>query len=517
HARVIEQKLDDIMTILHQDRERVSRTDRLPPHSQFPNEGSTSYQDHPPLDATTPPPSGSISIVPGFEVSFVEANQALQEYMTVMLPEFPFVPLPSLKACDMYKDKPFLLKTILWACRPPGPDVSATFEKWFRQYIAHQTISLVNKNLELVQALLLFFAWNDIYFSATNKDTGLLYLAIGLVEDLGLARPRRTVNPTFKSIFEDAAQMRNALPPQPTQTNADHRTFLGVYYITSTLCSLLGKRSRLEYTAHFDHCCAQLLHDQEYPTDALLVNLIHIRKIAMKVNDTFWETIDITNSRPLGNVHFIAVASIRNELDCFMRELPDHLKSNHLIQTHSAAVCIRLFEPFKYGDRGEMLEPSHLRYRLMWDCLESTRELYNAFLLVPVKSYPYLTFASILHLALAIIKAMRLLCVEDHAWELDTARTMYNLPNILQQLSNLFEAASNSGSPRCKIVLHGQPIFSNYAESYRGIERHYLSMVNSGATHSDSAMTEPAITNYGEQYDFELWNQLCDLTYGFVP
>lgn len=121
-----------------------------------------------------------------------------------------------------------------------------------------------------------------------------------------------------------------------------------------------------------------------------------------------------------------------------------------------------------------MLEPTPLRYRTMWNCLESTQTLYDTFCLVPVESYTSLTFVSILNIALAIIKAGRLLFIEDQGWDLNTVRTMYNLPGILRQLSNSFSAASSNGSPRNKIVINGLPMLSEYADTYRGIERWYI-------------------------------------------
>lgn len=77
-------------------------------------------------------------------------------------------------------------------------------------------------------------ARHNIYFYAASKDTSLLQLAIGLVGDLGLNKSRRPVNSNFASIVEDAAQLRNDLPPQPKQTSDGHRAVLGVYYITSS-------------------------------------------------------------------------------------------------------------------------------------------------------------------------------------------------------------------------------------------------------------------------------------------
>lgn len=160
------------MMLLHRHREPPAPAERPSEHSAFPKEGNSSKpattqadQGHlsvpstQPLESSMPPRSGSIAIVPGFEITFLEADQVLQEYMTTMLPQFPFVPLPCHNAYDIFKDKPILLKTILWVCRPPEPEACAAFESWLRQHIAHQTVVLANHTLELVQAILVFLAW----------------------------------------------------------------------------------------------------------------------------------------------------------------------------------------------------------------------------------------------------------------------------------------------------------------------------------------------------------------------
>ncbi|KAI8682567.1 Zn(2)-C6 fungal-type domain-containing protein [Fusarium sp. Ph1] len=519
-SKVIEQKLDNIMALLSRERNRpIEPPSSLPSNAFTPAAIQASHQDissapslHSP--ASYPQQDAFISIVPGFQISFAEAGQVLQEYMTEMLPQFPFVPLPSIDAYDLYKRKPLLIKTILWVCRPPGPETYAAFEDWFRQHVAYQTVVLMNKSLEIVQALLVFFAWNDIFFYANSKDTSLLQLAIGLLADLGLHKRPSTTHPAFGSIVDDAADLRNDLQPQPGHSSDDRRAALGVYYVASIRCSILGKLSGLEYTPRLDEYTRQLLQDQEYPTDLLLVNLVQIRQIAIKVNDAFGNTGDTLGDKTSGSVRAIVVASIRNELDTFTNSLPEHLQSNHLLRSHCAAVRIRLLEPVNHGNRHDPLEPTHLRCRAMWDCLESTQALIDAFLLIPIESYPSLTFVPILHLALAIIKAFRLLCVEDQAWDLHTAQTMYNLPDILQRLSKLFEEASRIGRPRCSIMANGRPLFCEYAESYKGIEYWYMSKV--GVAHSD--LMDSVVAHDGDQYKgFDFWNQLSDLTYGLGP
>lgn len=173
HAKVIEKKLDDIVTLLNRYGERAAPAERSTEHSPFSKEDNSdtpattqasdqacpSVPSIEPLKVSLPPRSGSISIVPGFDITFLEADQVLREYVTSMLPQFPFVPLPCHNAYDMFKDKPVLLKTILWVCRPPESDAHAAFERWLRQHIAYQTVALANQSLELVQTILVFLAW----------------------------------------------------------------------------------------------------------------------------------------------------------------------------------------------------------------------------------------------------------------------------------------------------------------------------------------------------------------------
>ncbi|CAI7637649.1 unnamed protein product [Penicillium bialowiezense] len=172
HARVLERKLDDIMTLLTREREQEAtiRSPQMLERLTFSNESpagtsmQSSCQNQPSVPPSTQstgivPSESSISIVPGFDVSFLEADQVLQEYMNTMLPEFPFVPLSFKSSSDMLKEQPLLLKTIIWVCRPPPPEISAAFENWFRQHIANQTVVSMNKNIELVQAILVFLAW----------------------------------------------------------------------------------------------------------------------------------------------------------------------------------------------------------------------------------------------------------------------------------------------------------------------------------------------------------------------
>lgn len=144
----------------------------------------------------------------------------------------------------------------------------------------------------------------------------------------------------------------------------------------------------------------------------------------------------------------------------------------------------------------------------------------NAFLSLNVETYPTLTFVSILRLALAIIKAAGLLSVEDHDWDLETARKNLDLAETLQILSDRCSTGPRVTSFSSTILSSRQRMVAAYAENYSGIRSWYLSKIGSTNTAPDDMpmMMDPAFlqdSGMAEGYDF--WQHLSGLSYGNLP
>ncbi|KAJ5676169.1 hypothetical protein N7462_009066 [Penicillium macrosclerotiorum] len=131
----------------------------------------------------------------------------------------------------MLKETPLLLKTILWVCKSSLLYTNKSFEIWFRRHIAHRVVVLMDKNLELLQAILVFLAWKDIQFYVHGHDTSLFQLAIGIAGDLGLTNCPDIPELAFGSIVEDTARLRNDLRPQALHSSADRWAFLSKFSI----------------------------------------------------------------------------------------------------------------------------------------------------------------------------------------------------------------------------------------------------------------------------------------------
>ena len=101
-----------------------------------------------------------VDIVTGLSVTFAQADSALDVYRTVYSPQFPFVPVhPHISAAELYEKQPFLFRMIMQAVIPQPPQTQDAVKQWFREYIAQHVVVRAERDIELLQGILLFLAW----------------------------------------------------------------------------------------------------------------------------------------------------------------------------------------------------------------------------------------------------------------------------------------------------------------------------------------------------------------------
>lgn len=128
----------------------------------MPSVASSMAADTPTSSRNPPQPvvTQYVEIVPGFQMTFQEADQCLHEYRSNFTPSFPFVPIPiTMSAYELHEAADFLLRTILIVVAPQTLAVQRSVQKWFRQYLAQHLVVEQERRLELLQAILIFVAW----------------------------------------------------------------------------------------------------------------------------------------------------------------------------------------------------------------------------------------------------------------------------------------------------------------------------------------------------------------------
>lgn len=125
-------------------------------HHAHPHSHHHTHQ-HPALDdgAAASTPSS-----PGFGLTWDHANQALSLFKAKFTPEFPFVALDlEVTAAQLYLEKPLLFRVILMVAAPITLAKQREMRRSISAYIGQHLVVLGERDLDLLQGLLVFIAW----------------------------------------------------------------------------------------------------------------------------------------------------------------------------------------------------------------------------------------------------------------------------------------------------------------------------------------------------------------------
>ncbi|RDL34975.1 uncharacterized protein BP5553_06906 [Venustampulla echinocandica] len=166
-------------------------------------------------------------------ISFEQAENSIQVFRSKAA-RFPFVLVSSQMSLDsLRRERPFLLLSILTFASQKNAKIQDQLELELKEYLSKKVIVNGEKSLDLLQGLLVYLAW-------------------GCLQELEY-----------------------------------RRTFLGCYYLASSVCRDLKKPSNMRYGAYTEECCQVLGRAAESETDYLVPYFIRLEQFAEDVNRAF--------------------------------------------------------------------------------------------------------------------------------------------------------------------------------------------------------------------------------------
>ncbi|KUI55062.1 Transcriptional regulator WAR1 [Cytospora mali] len=458
--------------------------------------------------ATRPPAPTSadaVEIIPGFTMTFYEADRALNLYRSLYAPCFPFVTVPVMVTpYELFEKAPFLFRTIVSVTTPQSPAIQADFKIWFRHYIAEHVVVNNERRLEHLQALLVHIAWGDFHFFMDSQATNLIQLAVALVIDLGLNRwPLDFGRASFLMLKE--AAVHNGLKKHLDRKHSldELRASLGTFYVTSLLSTFFRRHNPLYYGSYLDKCREEIEQAQEYDSDKFLVALVRIQQLLSRAAELIPYGDDEASRRVNYAPIHMALTSIRKELDALIRDQPPEVECNALFWTHYHGTICRLFEPVIYirsisRASGYDAAESNARTSALWTCLTAARDFFSAFMVIPPQNLLCTPFHSA-HLSFMLVTASRLLFLGDETmsssstrdpdWNVVVARDNLNFEAICLRLVEYYDEAdrmmTNLGR-RGRYVENDKNVLCLFRDKVGWIRNWYL-----GRTRPSAAETFP--------------------------
>lgn len=192
-------------------------------------------QDTSGTTAPTPVRNDGIDSLLHDTISLHLTNELLDKYRRHKMPQFPFVVIPEeTDVADLRRRSPFLLLCILTASLEHHPELQSTLENLVRKEVAQRMIVDIERNMDLLQGLLVHIAWYYYHWRTYHTHMYmLLQMARMMIGDLGLNREESFHLREIPVGDKDPFQNRRESSP----STAGQRAFLGCYYLCSKCVS----------------------------------------------------------------------------------------------------------------------------------------------------------------------------------------------------------------------------------------------------------------------------------------
>lgn len=189
--------------------------------------------------ASSPSVTQNLDIIDRGIISMDQAGELFNIYRNDIAPKYPAVTIP--ETClieDLRESRPTLFLAVLAAASGKvDPSLYSTLHSEIILAYAHRTLMLGEKNIELVQAMLVTVIW---YYPpgkfAQLKAYEYIHMAASMAMDIGIGSTpsRRAVRPEADaSMTEQYTAERNYPTVAEAQDLEERRTFLACYTFTT--------------------------------------------------------------------------------------------------------------------------------------------------------------------------------------------------------------------------------------------------------------------------------------------
>lgn len=269
-----------------------------------------------------------------------EANQLLDYYRVELTNQAPFVAItPGATIISLRRNSPFLYNAVIIATSIDYPSRQAFYEEKILEFVTNHLLIRSNKNLELLQGILIFIAWYKRRSIIPTHLTTLLQLAIALVSDLNLNRGPSWLDKS-KMIFATACSGTPIFGPQ---TMDERRALLGCFYLSSATAASFQRLDAMRFTRQIEESCQALLQCAEYPTDLQLVYVVKIQYLTDRITQTI-HINDINVTSPHKDILELHIRAFQSEIESIRESLPPSLAKNTSVLIHLSFASIRLHE-----------------------------------------------------------------------------------------------------------------------------------------------------------------------------
>ncbi|OKP11261.1 hypothetical protein PENSUB_3283 [Penicillium subrubescens] len=377
----------------------------------------------------------------------MDGQALLETYAKMMIPMFPFIPIPShMSVEELRRERPFLYLNISMITSP-NPARQQELSNTIKKYLADRIIMRGERSLDLLQGLLVHLTWfisvsrlHQTNFSGpidgpapnsnlppkqptqgTAQLDAFLHLAMAQTISLGLNQDPSSTK-TMNQPIAYLSQVDLHRDRTPSRTMEDRRTYLGCYYTMMMLSVCAKDMESFRFTKYTDECCKILDESPELPSDRYLVQLVRTVHLAENINHTITvdEAVEYSMLITLGNAKAI---------------LSFHYDTLEMLLYHSS--LSREISDTDYGNYPVT------RLDILYRCLEATKSFFHHLYTLPAVYFRFLPFTISSQFGQAVVTLSRLTLYqsENGAWDTTYVKNTIEFDQTVDTLGQKLDEA----------------------------------------------------------------------------
>ncbi|KAJ6075895.1 hypothetical protein N7499_007876 [Penicillium canescens] len=345
---------------------------------------------------------------------------------------FPFVRLPySCTAASMAEDRPFLLLAAVAAASSKYCHLQDALIRQFKESLSQRVIIAGEKDLDLLQGLLVHLAWFHFHFVPERQQAyQYLQIAISMVIDLRLDQ-------------EAADLVEPRTEQSDTYVREACRAYLGCYYMSNIIAMSSGKPNNLQFHKDMLRCAMMLQKQPEFETDLLIYPMTKVLQFTEEVCETH-RSEGIHSPRL-----YIHAERFTTWLEEWWSSLSADLRNKVLLINGYYAVKIRIQEMglvYCYGQRrppspkaqesSTILSTHPMVISNLIKCVSSTKEYLDSFFALPAAEQNTLPYSAWCQVVMTVFVLYRLSVglPEVPQWNVEIAQQTVDLQEYIDTL-----------------------------------------------------------------------------------
>ncbi|KAK6832954.1 hypothetical protein PG987_007648 [Apiospora arundinis] len=394
----------------------------------------------PPLNASYDTPESLTDATDIGGLSYADAEAILQTFRTKRLRHFPILYIPpEMDAQVLQRERPFLWMCIRAVCSRSVKEQNALADR-IRQILAKRVIVDCDRDLDLLQGLLVFLGWCAYFSYGKPFLCTLCNMAISIAFDLRITRCAREdmIANSHMNCFT-AYTWRN-LPKGlniPPFSNETRRALLACFIICTNICSFM-KFDVVQWSPSLSDCMTKLAETHETQADEILIALAKIARVSEDVARTYKGPED----REKAASPSIFVKAYLDSLEQVKRELTPDVLQDDLVTTNIQSTKILIYELATYHQPPAVYSGfEYRRIEYLHSCLQATKSYLDKFHTLDAAAIPVCCSSVLFHFACTMKVLYRLLLLEDPGWDRVDARKECDIIYHLEQAASKFEQA----------------------------------------------------------------------------